>query len=300
MPPKVSVVTPSYNGAEKIPVLMRALRAQTHQDFEWIIVIDGSVDNTHAVINMLETSFQKSIIVQSNQGRAITKNNGVKNAQGDLLIFFDDDMSPEKECIANHIKFHATHQGLLAGNIGEFVDSQKTDIQNYKADLTKKWTEKYSDGINKLNSSNLFFTAANCSMRRDVFDSLNGFDERLTDAEDHDLAVRALEKNIPVYFDKSNIAIHHDSITCKSYIQRTRQYQKAQIKLKELNPERLNSHLRKIPFPKLFFYWLFSFSFWPKLIDETSLIGLLPKFFRYKIYDWVVYSLGVVFPSKKI
>ena len=239
-------------------------------------------------------------MVQPNQGRSGAKNNGAKRASAEILIFYDDDVAPAVDSLAKHIQFHFSHFGLMAGNPIEFEHDQNPDIENYKAHLNQKWTEKYSDGLNSLTQSNLFFTAANCSMPSKLFWELGGFDERLTDAEDYDLARRALEKNVPVYFDKSNTAIHHDPITCRSYINRIRQYHAAQRKLKELHPDQSFSRHTDLSILKRMFYWMFSFSFWPASIDNTSLWMVLPKFFRYKIYDWVIHSLGVVYPLKKL
>lgn len=300
MPPKASIITPTYNGEKKILSLLRALQNQSFQDFEWIVVIDGSTDETKSVLDNKETTFQKTVLVQANQGRSVAKNNGAKKASSELLIFYDDDMIPANDSVAKHIQFHSLHNCLIAGNQTEIEHGQNTDIQNYKTYLSKKWTAKYSDGLSSLTLSNLFFAAANCSMPSKLFWELGGFDERLTDAEDYDLARRALEKSIPVYFDKSNTAIHNDPITCRSYINRIRQYHAAQQKLKALHPSRSSNRQTDLSILKRIFYWMFSFSFWPASIDNTTIWKLLPKFARYKIYDWVIQSLGVVYPWKKI
>jgi len=148
---------------------VESLRRQTRQDFEVIIVIDGSTDNTVELVQKFESTFEKTIVLQENQGRSIAKNNGVDHAKGNLLVFFDDDMTPEIESINRHIGFHKSNRGILSGNPIELESENKTDIQNYKALLTKKWTEKYHEGLNELNRSNLFFASANCSMSREVF-----------------------------------------------------------------------------------------------------------------------------------
>jgi glycosyltransferase involved in cell wall biosynthesis len=300
MPPKISIIIPTFNGEKKIQTLLHALQKQTIQDFECLIIIDGSTDKTQEIVEATPTLFKKTILNQHNQGRSVTKNNGARHSMGELLIFFDDDMEPNSRAIELHFAFHQNHRGMVTGNQTEPDGPNRTDIQNYKAALTSKWTQKYSDGLSALTKSNLFFAAANCSMPTKLFWELGGFDERLTDAEDYDLAMRAIEKNIPVYFDKSNSAIHHDIITCRSYINRTRQYQAAQQKLRALHPDWYKDSRSELSSFKKIFYWTFSFSFWPKLIDNTSLIMALPKFARYKIYDWVIHSQGVVFPWKKI
>ena len=134
------------------------------------------------------------------------------------------------------------------------------------------------------------------SIHKKTFDNLKGFDERLTDIEDLEFAKRAVEKNVPIYFDKANKAIHHDLKTCKSYINRVRQYTHAQQHLHTLFPDKFPD--RKLTsLSKKIFYSIFSFPIFPQLID-FGVLRILPTAIRYKIYDWVIYSQGVVFPKR--
>lgn len=298
MQPKISVVLPTYNGEKKISILLNALKAQIGQSFEVIVMIDGSTDETKALVEAFEAPFPILIFSQPNMGRAVVRNSGADKTSGDLLIFFDDDMEPSPESVQRHVQFHQNHFGLLCGNQIEIESTSKTDIQNYKANLSQKWTSKYPPGLTRMGFENLFFTAGSCSVLKDTFKELGGFNNQLTDAEDYDLAYRALEKNIPVYFDKDNLSIHHEKITCLSYVRRMRQYSSAHLKLASLHPNRpikttQQSFLRKS------FYFVFSFPFWLRLVDGEHL-RFLPKKWRYKIYDWIIFSLGIVFKEKKL
>jgi glycosyltransferase involved in cell wall biosynthesis len=276
--------------------LLAALQKQTQKDFELIIAIDGSTDNTEEVVKKYEADFGNyKVVVQQNKGRAVIRNFGVQHASGELLIFYDDDMLPSTGSVSKHIEFHQTRGGLCTGSQRELAGQTKSDIHNYKAHLSAKWLSEYPAGLSQLSFVNLFFTAANCSLTRNNFQRLNGFDDRLTDAEDFDLAYRALELGIPVYFDKSNEAIHEENYTFQKLILRQQQYQKAHENLSILHPERspgVNSGpstLRKT------FYWFFKPDFWLNIPNSHRLINVLPRQFRYKLYDWILYSHAVVF-----
>ncbi|MBI1768770.1 MAG: glycosyltransferase family 2 protein [Bacteroidetes bacterium] len=297
---EVSVIVPTYNGEKKIPVLLNALLEQTFQDFELIIAVDGSTDNTLAVVSSFSSRFSKMrLVVQENRGRAAIRNRGVLESSGTLLVFFDDDMKPESDSLSKHIRFHEAHpECVLSGNQMEYTSSKKTDIQNYKARLAQKWVSKYSPGENLLSRQDIFLTAANMSVPRKVFDKLNGFDERLTDAEDYALACHAIENGIQVFFDRENIALHKEDLTCAHYINRIRQYKTAQMKLK-LIQSHYPSQQERSNFFKRLIYRFFAFSVWPKIIDQNKLI-FLPRVVRYKLYDIVIQSLGVEFPYIKI
>ena len=89
----LTVIISTYNGAKKLPVILDSLTKQSYKDFELLIVVDGSIDETMDVLQEWTNRFYDfKIIYQQNKGRAAVRNTGVKNAKGELLLFFDDDL----------------------------------------------------------------------------------------------------------------------------------------------------------------------------------------------------------------
>jgi GT2 family glycosyltransferase len=153
-----------------------------------------------------------------------------------------------------------------------------------------------------LNYSNIFLSAANFSIRRELFQELNGFDQRLKDAEDYDLAIRVMQSGRKVFFDKSNLAYHDDFITCRGFIDRTRQYSESQKNLHRLNPGLYGAMTGKEWKPnvlKRIVYSVFSNKRWVRLIDKEKILWI-PEKIRYQLYDWVITGLGRVFPDREI
>jgi len=295
---KASVIIPTFNGAHKIPFLLNALALQSETDFEIIVVVDGSTDGTENVLKSLAGLFANfKIVSQVNKGRAKTRNAGAAVAQTDLFIFYDDDMEVEKNSVRAHIKFHesSAEDAIVTGNQNELPGL--SDIQNYKAYLTKFWFSKFQSEITKLDVHNLFFAAATCSMPRRVFEQLEGFDERLTDVEDYDLAYRALERNISVCFDRTNLSIHRERITCVSYIKRLRQYDEAKKILNEI--QQISAIVKNRSILKKMMYLPFASSIWVKAIDG-QVFTKLPTRFRYRLYDIVIQALATEFPKVKL
>ncbi|MBW3545181.1 MAG: glycosyltransferase family 2 protein, partial [Bacteroidetes bacterium] len=140
---KVSIIIPTYNGAHKITTVLKALEQQTYYDFETIVVIDGSTDNTLDILNGLNPRLKEfSYQFQSNMGRAAVRNTGAKAAAGDLLIFFDDDMRPEPDCVEKHVNHHQQLAGTIAvGRAQEDKRLCQTDFHFYRAHLSEKWTQ---------------------------------------------------------------------------------------------------------------------------------------------------------------
>lgn len=288
---KISIVIPTYNGEKKISNILSALEKQSFQDFETIVVIDGSIDNTKAIIEEANFNLKNlKIIERENGGRSKARNTGAKKANGDLLIFFDDDMRPIPECVKLHLKHHHEKTNtILVGPAIEDYSMLKSDFQKFKAYLSRKWGQQLGDKISK---EEPFITAANFSISKPLFWKLEGFDERLNDAEDFDLAIKATLKNINIYFKQDIIAWHDDFITAKSYAKRMRQYKKSHDKLKELKPNiyaKFNQYeLNKPNFVKKMIYLTFANRFWVWTIDNFNWLKVLPKKLRYKIYDIVM------------
>lgn len=94
---KVSVIIPVYNAEKYVAATIKSVLSQTYENFEIIIVDDGSPDNSIEVCKLFKDSRIK-IIRQKNKGLAGARNTGIRHAQGDYLAFIDaDDMwLPEK------------------------------------------------------------------------------------------------------------------------------------------------------------------------------------------------------------
>lgn len=88
-----TVFTPTFNRAHTLHRAYESLKAQTFRDFEWLIVDDGSNDNTKALVEkwQMEASFPIRYIFQENQGKHVAFNHGVELAEGELFLTFDSD-----------------------------------------------------------------------------------------------------------------------------------------------------------------------------------------------------------------
>lgn len=301
---KISVIIPTYNGAHKIINVLRSLEIQTLQPDEVIVVIDGSTDKTNEILQAEQFTLAKfQIIDQKNGGRANVRNNGAKKSSGDLLVFLDDDMIASPECIFHHKQHHNIHKkSILTGGLKEPIGSLRNDFSGFKSWLNKKWSLALLDLNNSaMTNDNFFLTAGNCSMPRDVFDQLNGFDERLNDAEDYDMATRAMLLKIPLYFGEDAWAYHNELVNCRQYIKRLRQYSEVQTYLSLIKPELYGSdHKYKVTRPtgnKAFIFKRLCSNFWITSVDKNSW-KWLPKPIRYKLYDLIVTANGSFYPDR--
>ncbi len=90
---RFSIITPTYNRAHLLERLWESLEAQTLRDFEWIVVDDGSADNTGLVVEQLsaKASFPVRYIYQTNSGKHVAVNVAVRMARGYFVGILDSD-----------------------------------------------------------------------------------------------------------------------------------------------------------------------------------------------------------------
>lgn len=99
----ITVFTPTYNRGDLLIRVYESLKAQTFKDFEWLIVDDGSTDNTREVVAKLqeECDFSIRYILKENGGKHTAYNLALDVAQGDYFFTVDSDDWLPKESLLN-------------------------------------------------------------------------------------------------------------------------------------------------------------------------------------------------------
>ena len=110
----ITVFTPTYNRAELLPRLFDSLCAQTCKDFEWLIVDDGSTDNTPSVVEAFKNTkfadFPIRFIKKENGGKHTAINIGVQKAKGELFFIADSDDNLPPDSVDTVIKHYSPIQ----------------------------------------------------------------------------------------------------------------------------------------------------------------------------------------------
>lgn len=104
----LAVIICTFNRAKYLKLVLESFNAQTVSKdlFEIIIVDDGSSDNTKEVVESFCYTRPIKYFYQKNSGLASAKNHGIYAAQGDILLFFDDDDVATPTLIEEHLKTH--------------------------------------------------------------------------------------------------------------------------------------------------------------------------------------------------
>lgn len=104
----VTVLTPTYNRRDKIGALYDSLCNQTNKDFEWLVVDDGSIDNTQELIERWKanSAFPIRYIYKDNGGKHTALNKGISTINNDLTFIVDSDDFLTSDAIATILELH--------------------------------------------------------------------------------------------------------------------------------------------------------------------------------------------------
>lgn len=177
---KVSVVMPVYNRGAILKGVIEGLLAQTYSNIEFILVDDGSTDNTASVIQSFP---QVKYVYRPNGGCAAARNTGISNATGDVVLFIDSDVFCPPHLAEVHAAFHTqNNRWIVQGQLVRII----------------KLEDAYKVPFSMVHYSRSFFDTANVSVRREHLLAVGGFDEVNFKKgwEDLDLGLRLIKKGI--------------------------------------------------------------------------------------------------------
>jgi glycosyltransferase involved in cell wall biosynthesis len=184
--PKISVVMPVYNAAPYLTESTESILNQTYEDFEFIIVNDGSTDDTASILAKYEKSDARiRVYHQENQGTVAARNRGCHLACGKYIATMDaDDVSLPRR-FERQLEYFETHPQI--GILGTWVYTV-----NQNGSPRGTWCPPTNA---KMLQWTLFFgvcvAAPTVLMRRDVMEKVNFYTSVTTGVEDVDLWLRA-------------------------------------------------------------------------------------------------------------
>lgn len=124
---KITVFTPTYNRAYTLPQLYQSLVAQTNKDFVWLVIDDGSSDNSKVLVQgwIDENKIQIQYIFQGNQGMHGAHNTAYKNIKTELNVCIDSDDYMPKDAVDKILSFWKKNGNEnLTGIVGLDVDKK--------------------------------------------------------------------------------------------------------------------------------------------------------------------------------
>lgn len=212
MNPKVSVIIPTYNRGRLVKEAIESVLRQSFNDFEVLVIDDGSTDNTRDVVGAI-TDKRVCYFYKENGGVASTRNFGAAKARGDLIAFLDsDDLWPADylSAMASAL-YNAVNYGVAYCAINQIrPDGRK--VESYRAkDCVSGWITR-----ELFHKSFIWCQAA-------VFrkGALSGFywDEALKTSSDVDALLRISRKTEFLFVKEVEVTrrVREDSISVHSF-----------------------------------------------------------------------------------
>ncbi len=185
--PAVSIVIPTLNRAHLVPRAIKSVLTQTCQDFEIIVVDDGSIDATKRIIQRFSDKRIKYIKHRQTRGPGAARNTGIDACSGDYIAFLDsdDEWLPKKlEKQINLFKRNIIKPGMTYCGVAL--------IDLYGRNVKEKWTPKYRGYVFKKNLASNFIVSGSSSVivQKNVLKKVGNFDESFPSCEDWDLWTR--------------------------------------------------------------------------------------------------------------
>ena len=124
----VSIITPCYNGSKYVAETIESVLVQSYNDWEMLIVDDGSKDNSAEIIKgFAEKDSRIRLIQQPNGGSANARNHGIREAQGQYIALLDADDLWKPEFLTEQIAFMKEKQTLCVYSSYDRIDENSKE-----------------------------------------------------------------------------------------------------------------------------------------------------------------------------
>lgn len=214
----ISVVIPLYNKEKSIASTLQSVYEQTYTDYEVVIVNDGCTDNSANVVKDFIAQIDDrcidhrwTLVDKPNGGVCSARNRGIQEAKGEYIALLDGDDLWDKEYLAEQVKMiedfpDAAMWGL---NFAETRDGKIVRrVETALPDGYRGYIEHYFEMSRRVSD---LFCSSSVVIRKEVFDKIGMFDERIKYAEDSDMWFRINTVYKTAFYDRYMVFYQWDA-----------------------------------------------------------------------------------------
>jgi glycosyltransferase involved in cell wall biosynthesis len=221
---KFSIIIPTYNRCLTLAKTLSSIEAQTFpkEDFEVLVIDDGSVDETKSVIEDFKRASGLNIkyFSQNHRGPGQARNLGIDNSQGEIILFAGDDIIFDKNLLANHNKAHMKMPN--AAVLGMVFWDESIEVNDFMKYISPNGPQFHFDTIKNIGDAGWdHFYTCNISFPRKIIGDLR-FDPRYIYAafEDIDFGLSLSKRGVKIFFNKEAIVYHSHFYNPASFYKR--------------------------------------------------------------------------------
>ena len=200
---KVSVIIPTKNRLLKLQQAFKSASNQTRKPDEIIIVDDGSDLDNHIIVQdfVCEGVNVKIEKIKLSKGACHARNKGAELADGDILMFLDDDDTWEENKIASQLNVFSQNPDVGLVYSGRLVvsDSDREKV------IYKIHPKAQGNLYPQILYENLIGTTSSSAIKKSLFDRVGGFDEQLPALQDYDLWIRLSKITLVAHDHEHNV-----------------------------------------------------------------------------------------------
>jgi glycosyltransferase involved in cell wall biosynthesis len=233
MKPYFSIIVPVYNRIDEVSDLLESLTHQSDNDFEIILVEDGSTEPCKAVADQYADRLNLQYYHKSNEGRSIARNYGIVRANGDYFVFVDSDCVLPPDYIEQlHLSLRNDYSDCFGGPDAaheSFTDIQKAINYSMTSFLT-------TGGIRggKVQLEKFVPRTFNMGFSRKVYEKVGGFREMFSEDIDMSTRIRLAGFGIKLF---RNVSVYHKRrVDFKKFWRQVHVFGMSRITLKLLYP----------------------------------------------------------------
>lgn len=225
----MSVVIPTYNRRAILRKTLLAFASQTiaPDQFELIVVDDGSSDDTMALLKQFKAPFSLRIFSQRHQGANAARNLAIREASGEIVLITGDDMIPEPAFLESHLTFHQQHPSELDVMLG-FIDwSPEITVTPFmRFIVSPEGGQQFSFHVVQDGKADFrLFYSSNLSLKRRLLlkqPTLFDTDFTYPAYDDTEFGYRLARQGMQLHYNPRAVTCHHHEITLQSFVQRQR------------------------------------------------------------------------------
>ena len=196
--PMISIITPTFNRADFIIKALESVKVQTYENFEHIIVDDGSTDDTRERLKPFLKDPRFHYFYQENQGQSTARNLALSKMRGEFVCFLDSDNFWVHDKLADQISILYEKPGV------DVVYGDLITINQAGEEMSRQNIPRFSGSISLQMLKDNCVSMNTAMARRKCFDELGGMSGKYRVADDYDLWLRFSARYrfqyVPQYF----------------------------------------------------------------------------------------------------